>query len=148
MKISAKGEYAIKAMLDLALAEGAGLRPIQDIAARQDIPQRYLEQVLLGLTRAGLLVSKRGSAGGYRLARTADQVTVGDVMRAVEGSGNGLEPGRRGRGRVTRDPVSDLSELWREIDEAVSGVIDRVTFDDLRKRAEERRSVARPMYHI
>jgi hypothetical protein len=49
---------------------------------------------------------------------------------------------------VTRDPVSDLSELWREIDEAVSGVIDRVTFDDLRKRAEERRSVARPMYHI
>lgn len=148
MKISAKGEYAIKAMLDLALAEGAGLRPIQDIAARQDIPQRYLEQVLLGLTRAGLLVSKRGSAGGYRLARTADQVTVGDVMRAVEGSGNGLGPGRRGRGRVTRDPVSDLSELWREIDEAVSGVIDRVTFDDLRKRAEERRSVARPMYHI
>jgi Rrf2 family protein len=148
VRISAKGEYAIKAMLDLALAEGSGLRPIQDIAGRQDIPQRYLEQVLLGLTRAGLLVSKRGSAGGYRLARTSDQVTVGDVLRAVEGSGNGLEPARRGRGRVARDPVSDLSELWREIDEAVSGVIDRVTFEDLRKRAEERRSVARPMYHI
>jgi Rrf2 family transcriptional regulator, cysteine metabolism repressor len=148
VRISAKGEYAIKAMLDLALAEGAGLRPIQDIAGRQDIPQRYLEQVLLGLTRAGLLVSKRGSAGGYRLARTADQVTVGDVLRAVDGSVNGLEPVRRGLGRVGRDPAADLSELWREIDEAVSGVIDRVTFDELRKRAEERRSVARPMYHI
>jgi Rrf2 family protein len=148
VRISAKGEYAIKAMLDLALAEGAGLRPIQDIAGRQDIPQRYLEQVLLGLTRAGLLVSKRGSAGGYRLARTADQVTVGDVLRAVDGSVNGLESVRRGRGRVGRDPAADLSELWREIDEAVSGVIDRVTFDELRKRAEERRSVARPMYHI
>ena len=47
-----------------------------------------------------------------------------------------------------RDPAADLSELWREIDEAVSGVIDRVTFEELRKRAEERRSVARPMYHI
>ena len=147
MRISAKGEYAIKAMLDLALADGAGLRPIQDIAARQDIPQRYLEQVLLGLTRAGLLVSKRGSAGGYRLARAADQVTVGDVLRAVEGPVNGFEPVRRGR-RIARDPVADLSELWREIDEAVSGVVDRVTFEDLRKRAEERRSVARAMYHI
>ncbi len=148
MRISAKGEYAIKAMLDLALADGAGLRPIQDIAARQDIPQRYLEQVLLGLTRAGLLVSKRGSAGGYRLARAADQVTVGDVLRAVEGPVNGLEPVRRARGRIARDPVADLSELWREIDEAVSGVVDRITFEDLRKRAEERRSVARAMYHI
>src|SRR4029450_3175070 len=68
VRISAKGEYAIKAMLDLALSDGGGLRPIQDIATRQDIPQRYLEQVLLGLTRAGLLVSKRGCAGGYRLA--------------------------------------------------------------------------------
>jgi Rrf2 family transcriptional regulator, cysteine metabolism repressor len=75
-------------------------------------------------------------------------VTVGDVLRAVEGSVNGFEPVRRGRGRVARDPAADLSELWREIDEAVSGVIDRVTFEDLRKRAEERRSVARPMYHI
>jgi len=146
VRISAKGEYAIKAMLDLALADGAGLRPIQDIAARQDIPQRYLEQVLLGLTRAGLLVSKRGSAGGYRLARAADQVTVGDVLRAVEGPVNGFEPVRRGR--IARDPVADLSDLWREIDEAVSGVVDRVTFEDLRKRAEERRSVARAMYHI
>jgi Rrf2 family protein len=148
VRISAKGEYAIKAMLDLALADGGGLRPIQDIATRQDIPQRYLEQVLLGLTRAGLLVSRRGSAGGYRLARGAGQVTVGDVLRAVEGSMNGLEPTRRGRRGLVPDPVSDLSELWREIDEAVSGVIDRVTFEDLRKRAEERRSIARPMYHI
>jgi len=73
---------------------------------------------------------------------------VGDVLRAVEGSMNGLEPTRRGRRGLVPDPVSDLSELWREIDEAVSGVIDRVTFEDLRKRAEERRSIARPMYHI
>ena len=148
MRVSAKGEYAIRALLDLALHEGESLSPIQDIAARQRIPQRYLEQVLLGLTRAGLLVSKRGSAGGYRLARAADQVTVGDVLRAVEGPVNGLEPVRRGRGRIARDPVADLSELWREIDEAVSGVVDRMTFEDLRKRAEERRSVARAMYHI
>ena len=64
MRISAKGEYAIKAMVDLALHEGRDLQPIQDIAARQGIPQRYLEQVLLQLKRAGFLYARRGSAGG------------------------------------------------------------------------------------
>ena len=63
MRLSAKGEYAVKALLDLALYAGEDLQPIQDIAARQGIPQRYLEQVLLGLKRAGFLVSRRGSAG-------------------------------------------------------------------------------------
>ena len=148
MRISAKGEYAIQAMLDLALHRDRGLTPIQAIAARQAIPQRYLEQVLLALKRAGLLTSRRGSAGGYHLTRPPEDITVGDVLRAVEGPVNGLGPVRRGRGRIARDPVADLSELWREIDEAVSGVVDRITFEDLRKRAEERRSVARAMYHI
>ncbi|MEK7837128.1 MAG: Rrf2 family transcriptional regulator, partial [candidate division NC10 bacterium] len=86
MRISAKGEYAIKAMLDLALSDSEGLRPIQEIASRQDIPQRYLEQVLLQLKRSGFLVSRRGSSGGYRLSRPPDQITVGSVLRAVEGS--------------------------------------------------------------
>ncbi|HEX9418742.1 MAG TPA: Rrf2 family transcriptional regulator, partial [Methylomirabilota bacterium] len=77
MRISAKGEYAIKAMLDLALRDPDTLEPIQDIAKRQSIPQRYLEQVLLGLKRAGFLHSRRGSAGGYRLAKPPAQITVG-----------------------------------------------------------------------
>jgi Rrf2 family protein len=67
--VSAKGEYAIKAMLDLALTDdGETLQPIQDIARRQGIPQRYLEQVLLGLKRAGFLHSRRGSAGAGAMA--------------------------------------------------------------------------------
>ena len=69
MRVSAKGEYALKALLDLALHDKEGLQPIQEIAARQGIPQRYLEQVLLQLKRAGFLDSRRGSAGGYRLDR-------------------------------------------------------------------------------
>ena len=145
MRLSAKGEYAVKALLDLALHAGEDLTPIQDIAARQGIPQRYLEQVLLGLRRAGFLVSRRGSAGGYRLARPADQITVGAVLRAVEGA-EGTETGRRDP--RSADDAGDLADLWREIEQAVSGVIDRVTIDDLRRRAEERRRTARPMYHI
>ena len=145
MRISAKGEYAIKAMLDLALQRERGLIPIQEIAARQGIPQRYLEQVLLSLKRAGLLTSKRGSTGGYHLLREPEKITVGAVLRAVEGTRAPFEAGvsrRNGAGE------SELDELWAEIAEAVSKVVDGLTFGELVARARERRSRARPMYHI
>ncbi len=142
MRLSAKGEYALRALLDLALCEGDGLVPIQDIAARQRIPPRYLEQVLLQLKRAGLAASRRGAAGGYRLGRAAGGITVGAVLRAVEG-GSGAAGGSR-----PADDAGDLAALLREVDEAVASVVERITIDDLRRRAEERRSAARPMYHI
>ncbi len=147
MRISARGEYAIRALLDLALNQGEGLRPIQDIAAHQAIPQRYLEQVLLQLKRAGFLQSKRGAAGGYRLSRPPDQITVGAVLRAVEGSAANAEGGRRGSAAPV-EYSGELASLWREIDEAVSAVVDAVTLEDLKRRAQERRAGARPMYHI
>ena len=146
MRISAKGEYAIQAVLDLALHRQHGLTPIQEIAARQAIPQRYLEQVLLALKRAGLLTSKRGSAGGYHLTRPPEEITIGDVLRAVEGTGAAFEAQRRS-GRSTSER-HDLIELWEEISSAVSKVVDRLTFGDLAARALARRSAARPMYHI
>jgi Rrf2 family protein len=145
VRISAKGEYAIKAMVDLALHDGQDLQPIQDIAARQGIPQRYLEQVLLQLKRSGFLYARRGSAGGYRLSRPADQVTVGAVLRAVEGPPAGPDAARRG-GRG--EDAAGLHELWQEIAEAVASVVDRTTLDDLRRRALDRRRATHPMYHI
>ena len=147
MRISAKGEYAIKAMVDLALHEGRDLQPIQDIAARQGIPQRYLEQVLLQLKRSGFLYARRGSAGGYRLGRPADTITVGAVLRAVDGPDAGPDASRR-NGWQTGEAAAGLAELWQEIADAVASVVDRTTLEDLRRRAEERRSTARPMYHI
>ena len=148
MRISAKGEYAIKAMVDLALHDGPDLQPIQDIAARQSIPQRYLEQVLLQLKRSGFLYARRGSSGGYRLSRPPDQITVGALLRAVEGpSAAAAGPLRGGRGAAPDDSAG-LGELWREIDRAVAAVVDRTSLEDLRRRADERRSAARPMYHI
>ena len=146
MRISAKGEYAIKAVLDLALHDDHGLVPIQEIAARQAIPQRYLEQVLLALKRSGLLRSRRGSSGGYHLTRPPEQVTVGAVLRAVEGAEAPFETLSR-TGRGPRD-AQDLAELWEEISEAVSKVVDRLNFGELAARAQARRSAARPMYYI
>jgi len=145
VRISAKGEYAIKAMVDLALHEGQDLQPIQDVAARQGIPQRYLEQVLLQLKRSGFLYARRGSAGGYRLSRPAEQVTVGELLRAVEGPPARPDSSRRG-GRD--EDAAGLHELWQEIAEAVASVVDRTTLDDLRRRALDRRRATRPMYHI
>jgi Rrf2 family transcriptional regulator, cysteine metabolism repressor len=146
MRISAKGEYAIKAMLDLAMHRGRALVPIQEIAGRQAIPQRYLEQVLLSLKRAGLLTSKRGSTGGYHLTEAPEEITVGAILRAVEGGSAPFEAGPQGRRNGGRD--QDLGELWTEIADAVGGVVDRWTLGDLMARAEARRGAARPMYHI
>lgn len=147
MRISAKGEYAIKAMLDLAMHRGGALVPIQEIAARQAIPQRYLEQVLLSLKRAGLLTSKRGSTGGYHLTEPPDEVTVGAILRAVEGGSAPFEGKPQGR-RNGGGGDHDLGELWAEIAGAVAGVVDRWTLGDLLARAAERRGAAKPMWHI
>jgi Rrf2 family transcriptional regulator, cysteine metabolism repressor len=141
MRISAKGEYAIKAVLELALSHGHGLLPIQGIASRRTIPPRYLEQVLLALKQAGLLSSKRGLSGGYELTRAPDQITVGAVLRAVEGESAPFEPNGGGDDQ-------DLAELWDGLSEAVSQVVDRLTFEDLARRARARRSRPRAMYHI
>jgi len=147
VRISAKGEYAIKAMLDLAMQRNRSLVPIQEIAARQAIPQRYLEQVLLALKRAGLLTSKRGSTGGYHLTKAPDAITVGAVLRAVDGGNAPFESSAHGRRNGAREGA-DLGELWTEIGDAVAGVVDRWTLGDLVARAEEKRGAARAMYHI
>jgi len=145
MRISAKGEYAIKAVLDLALHRDRALVPIQEVAERQDIPQRYLEQVLLALKRAGLLASKRGSSGGYHLTRAPEDITVGAVLRAVEGRQAPFETGAHSRRNGSGD---DLGELWKDVAEAVSRVVDGLSFADLVERVRARRGAARPMYHI
>ena len=148
MRISAKGEYAIRALLDLAVHHGEGLVPIQEVARRQGIPQRYLEQVLLLLKRAGILESKRGSAGGYQLVRAPAGISVGEVLRAVEGRVTALEVAGRHPGKTSEAAASDLTPLWHEIAGAVAAVIDRTSFGDLAERVKARRSPERTVYHI
>lgn len=86
--LTSKAKYALRAMIDLAAQAGAGPRApvfIADIATRQDIPRRFLENILLELRKRGLVVSHRGKAGGYALARTPDLITFADVIRAIDG---------------------------------------------------------------
>jgi Rrf2 family protein len=131
MQISVKGEYALQAIFDLASQpQGEPVR-IADIAGRQQIPQKFLELILAGLKQAGFVESRRGAEGGYLLARSADSLTVGEVLRFVEGSN---------KGRARRKGDTPFTDMWQQVDQAVSGVIDRTTFADLLRGWREKQS--------
>ena len=85
MKLTTKGRYGLNAMYDLAASEGEGPQSVKAIAQRQGIPEAYLEQLICSLKKAELVVSVRGAQGGYRIARPAREISIGDILRALEG---------------------------------------------------------------
>jgi len=124
MNISVKGEYALQAIFDLACQRAGEPVRIADIARRQKIPQKFLELILAGLKQSGFVESRRGAEGGYLLARPADSLTVGEVLRSVEGS-------HPGKSRPRRKIETPFTDMWQQVDESVSEVIDKTTFADL-----------------
>jgi len=139
MNVSVKCEYALRAVLDLSLAAPAQPIRIADIAARQRVPQKFLETILAELKRHGFLESRRGAEGGYMLARHAETITVGQVLRAVEG-------GRTGRAAL--DEPGPLAAFWDRVDSSVSSVIDKTTFAELAREWLERQSQFAPNWDI
>ena len=140
MKISVKGEYALQAVFDLASRNQVGPVKIADIAQRQKIPQKFLELILASLKQGGFVESRRGAEGGYLLARRADGITAGEVIRFIEGS----RGGRKGR-RKTEGPFSDM---WNRVDDAVSSVVDRTSFAELVRSWEARQNQYVPNWEI
>lgn len=133
MTISVKGEYALQAIFDLASRRPGEPVKIADIARRQKIPQKFLELILAGLKQDGFVESRRGAEGGYLLARPADSLTVGEVLRATEAP----QP-RRGRSR--RAAESPFADMWQRVDQSVSGILDKTTFADLVRDWTERQN--------
>lgn len=130
LRLSSRGRYAVKAAFDLAVhAEEPVL--VRDVAVRQRIPLRFLEQIFLLLKRAGVITSKRGPRGGVSLARPADEVRIGDVLRAVEGPVVLASNAKKTKGEtdVTEAALHDLSR-------AVEQCFDGITLQDLRARGE------------
>jgi len=124
MNISVKGEYALQAIFDLASQRPGEPVKIADIAKRQKIPQKFLELILAGLKQGGFVESRRGAEGGYLLARSPEQITVGEVLHFIEGP----QPAK-GRQRGAAD--TPFSDLWAQVDRAFSDIVDRTTFADL-----------------
>ena len=140
MNVSVKGEYALQALFDLASQNPGEPVKIADIARRQKIPQKFLELILASLKQGGFVESRRGAEGGYLLARTPEQIRVGEVLRFVEGPAHG-----RPRGRRKDTPFADM---WERVDRAVSDVVDQTTFADLLREWAERHARFVPNWEI
>jgi Rrf2 family transcriptional regulator, cysteine metabolism repressor len=141
MNISVKGDYALHALFDLALQRPGEPIKIADIARRQGIPQKFLELILAGLKQGGFVESRRGADGGYLLARAADAITVGEVIRFMEGS----KAAKNGSAQRKQGP---FAQLWSSIDSAVSAVVDQTSFGDLTRQWRERHGTYVPNWDI
>ncbi len=135
MNISVKGDYALKAIFDLAFQGGSKPVKIAEIAARQKIPQKFLELILGQLKQGGFVQSRRGAEGGYLLARPPEAILVGDVLRFVEGPLSRVEHSRRGRRPAPETPFTDM---WRRVDAAVSETLDHTSIAELADRWAQR----------
>ena len=144
MKISTRGRYGIRLMLALALNYNNGTIPLKTIAKDQGISEKYLEQIINPLTKSGLVKSFRGAQGGYMLAKTPEDITVGAVLRVLEGS---LCPVDcvDGAGDCPRMARCATIGVWTRLKEAVESVVDHTTLADL---AEEFRLKNPPDYSI
>ena len=129
MRVTARGDYAVRAAVELA-ATGGAARKVSELAAAQDIPPRFLENILLALRRAGLVQSRRGTDGGFRLSRPPEEITVASVLRAVDGpiaNVQGVPPSQ-----VTyTGSATALRDVWVAVRASLRAVLEQVTLADI-----------------
>lgn len=137
MKISTKGRYALRLMIDLAMNNTGEFIPLKNVSERQDISVKYLEQIITVLVKAGFVKGLRGSRGGYKLAKKPEDYTVGMILRLTEGS---LAPVACLDDEVnTCERASNCITLglWQELYDAINGVVDNITLADLIERGKK-----------
>ena len=135
--ISTKGRYALRVMIDIGARENGGYIPLKDVSERLGISMKYLEQIVSGLYKAGLLVSLRGSTGGYRLAKKPEEISSGDILRAAEGT---LAPiACISSGDVSCDRQNSCVTLpfWQGMNDVVNEYVNRISLRDLLNQAME-----------
>lgn len=149
MKITYKGDYALKALFQLALKhenEGDGVMSITEIAKLGDMPTKFLEQILLTLRKGGFVKSKRGINGGFSLAKDAKNITVGEVIRFIEGPIEPISCIEEECYKGCKDIASCIFRgVWKEVADSTAKIVDHLSFADLIKRYEkgkERRKAA------
>lgn len=131
MMISTKGRYALRFLIDVAEHQGGGYVPLRDVAARQEISEKYLEIVVKGLVKNGLLIAVRGKGGGYRLNRPPEAYSVKEIMEQTDGPlapVSCLEPGR---GACPRSNDCRTLPLWQGLDQVISDYLSQFTLADL-----------------
>ena len=131
MKISTKGRYALRLMLDLASNYSGTPIRLKDVAKRQGISEKYLEQIISILNKAGFVRSVRGPQGGYSLSRTPADYTVGMILRLTEGSLCPVDCAAEENGSCDREDTCVTRMLWKKLDDAISSVVDHVSLEEL-----------------
>ena len=137
MKISTKGRYALRMLLDLAEHQNDGFIALKDIAARQDISKKYLEQIVAILNKSDMLQTNRGFQGGYKLAKTPDKYTVGSILRLTEG---GLAPVtclENGSLVCTRGSGCATLPVWQGLNRVINDYLDGITLQDILEQQQK-----------
>ena len=139
MKISTKGRYALRLMLDLAMHTEGGCVSIKSIAQRQGISEKYLEQIIKMLSAAGLVASTRGKQGGYRLTKTPEEYTVGEILRVTEGSLAPVSCLDEEHRCENRDDCVTI-EIWQNVLDAINEVVDSITLSYLVEKQKTKKT--------
>lgn len=134
MKISAKGRYALRLMIDLAEHNTGEYITLKDVSARQDISMKYLEQIITPLSKAGLLKSTRGPQGGYRLTKEPKAYTVGDIIRIMEGKLAPIACLEQEPNECNRVDECATIDFWQGLYDVINQYVDSVTLADLVER--------------
>lgn len=136
MKISSKGRYAVRIMLDIAKAESGQYSKVREVAKRQEITEKYLEQIMSTLNKGGFVKSSRGAKGGYMLMEPPENYTIGMILRLVEGSLKTVECIDENDCKCLKYDTCETLEVWEQLDRAISNVIDNITIADLLKKED------------
>ncbi|MDD2657938.1 MAG: Rrf2 family transcriptional regulator [Candidatus Pacebacteria bacterium] len=131
MRVTYRGDYALKAILDLALHYDRGLTTANDMAKRIDAPMKFLEQVLLELKKGGFVESRRGNIGGYLLSRPPAKIIVGEVIRFIDGPTEPISCVMKGYSNCQDLNKCVFKKLWQKVSRATSDIIDNTTFEEL-----------------
>lgn len=141
MKITYKGDYALKTLLDLALNYNIGLVRIVDISRRMDIPKKFLEQILLDLKKGGFVKSKRGKQGGYSMSKNPSEIKIGDVIRFVDGPIEPIACVNESYKACNNLAKCVFKKIWIKTSRAISEIVDNITLDDLVKEVHRSRKI-------
>ena len=138
MKISTKGRYGVRIMLELALHFDKDLLTVRAISQKQGISEKYIEQIISTLNKAGLVRSQRGAAGGYRLAEPPHAITVGQILNITEGGFSFVECLGHNSTQCDRRDECVTSDVWQEITDAIEAVVYNITLANLVTRYYEK----------
>lgn len=137
MKVSSKGRYALRMMIDLARNYNGEWIALKDVSERQGISVKYLEQIVTNLTKTGMLLSSRGPSGGYMLARPAEKYTAGEILRVIEGNLAPVACLENDAAACTRRCECPTIKFWEGLNKTISDYVDSVTLADLASPTEE-----------